>query len=355
MKNQKRFAHILGGSTSSLAGVALIAIFAFFGFRSILTGLSQNIAIEATIAAFGALFVLLPTKFLMEQESESRLKGEKRSVVFRSNLDDYKSVATEIIQVLRDRKLTTNELSLLRQNHAFMVLLGSTKAIEASRAFIIKCQEIMDGSDADNEDGVLLDAQQEQDLWDLALEFLGAAREGLKLAEDDFVLESEKSAFRAVNANQLEIEEKFIPRQELIEGLDDWAKLRSLEALQKKTIKKFIDTLQKKNTSLKEKYTRSAISFRDLDSKKEKRILYINSINKNNEIKISFAAVKDQSFISKAKQDLGELISRTDARADGWGLSVTVPEESVSPGASEKIFLVAKNYALFFQQEDKQS
>ena len=81
MKNQKRFAQVFTGSTSSLAGVALIAIFAFFGFRSILTGLSQNIAIEAVIAAFGALFVLLPTKFLMEQESESRLKGEKRSVV----------------------------------------------------------------------------------------------------------------------------------------------------------------------------------------------------------------------------------------------------------------------------------
>ena len=353
MKNQKRFAQVFTGSTSSLAGVALIAIFAFFGFRSILTGLSQNIAIEAVIAAFGALFVLLPTKFLMEQESESRLKGEKRSVVFRSNLDDYKSVATEIIQILRDRKLTTNELSLLRQNHAFMVLLGSTKAIEASRAFIIRCQEIMDSSDTDNEDGVLLDAQQEQDLWDLALEFLGAAREGLKLAEDDFVLESEKSAFRALNANQLEIEEKFIPRQELIDGLDEWAKMRNLETLQKKTIHNFMNEMQKKNASLKEKYTKSAISFRDLGGKKEKRIFYIYSINKNNEIKISFAAVRDQRFISKAKQELGELVSRTDTRADGWGLSVTVPEESVLPGALEKIVLVAKNYALFFQQEDK--
>ena len=187
----------------------------------------------------------------------------------------------------------------------------------------------------------------------MALEFLGAAREGLKLAEDDFVLESEKSAFRALNANQLEIEEKFIPRQELIDGLDEWAKMRNLETLQKKTIHNFMNEMQKKNALLKEKYTKSAISFRDLGGKKEKRIFYIYSINKNNEIKISFAAVRDQRFISKAKQELGELVSRTDTRADGWGLSVTVPEESVLPGALEKIVLVAKNYALFFQQEDK--
>ena len=264
-------------------------------------------------------------------------------------LDDYKSVATESSD-FRDRKLTTN-ISLLRQNHALWSCLAVQK-LSKSRAFIIKCQEIMDSNDTDNEDGVLLDAQQEQDLWDLALEFLGDW-EGLKLAEDDFVLESEKSAFRALNANQLEIEEKFIPRQELIDGLDEWAKMRNLETLQKKTIHNFMNEMQKKNALLKEKYTKSAISFRDLGGKKEKRIFYIYSINKNNEIKISFAAVRDQRFISKAKQELGELVSRTDTRADGWGLSVTVPEESVLPGALEKIVLVAKNYALFFQQEDK--
>lgn len=354
MSNKKRPTNIFTGSTSSLAGVGLIAIFAFFGFRAMLTGLSQNIALEAIIAAFGALFVLLPTKFLMEQESESRLKGEKRSVVFRSNLDDYKGVASEIIKVLRDKKLTAAELSTLRQNHAFMVLLGSTGAIECSRAFIIKCQEIMDGCDTDNMEGVVLDAQQEQDLWDLALEFLGAAREGLKLSEDDFVLSDEKAAFRALNKTQSEIEEKFVPRQELIEGLNGWAKMRKIDNAQKNKIEKFINELKANNGALKEKFTRTAISLRDMENPKQKRILYINAINKNNEINISFAAVKDQDFISKTKKELGNLSSRTDSRSDGWGLSVSAPDDSVLPGTSKKIGLIAKNFALFFREESNQ-
>ena len=164
-----------------------------------------------------------------------------------------------------------------------------------------------------------------------------------------FVLESEKSAFRALNANQLEIEEKLLPRQELIDGLDEWAKMRNLETLQKKTIHNFMNEMQKKNALLKEKYTKSAISFRDLGGKKRRNFIYIRLTKI---MKLNKPCCERSAFHIQAKQELGELVSRTDTRADGWGLSVAVPESLCCP-VLEKIVLVAKNYALFFNKEDK--
>ena len=73
-----------------------------------------------------------------------------------------------------------------------MVLLGSTKAIEASRAFIIKCQEQWIVAIRTMRMSAL-DAQQEQDLWIWLWNFWGTGR--FELAEDDFVLESENPRF----------------------------------------------------------------------------------------------------------------------------------------------------------------
>ena len=43
------------------------------------------------------------------------------------------------------------------------------------------------------------------------MEFLGAARDGLDLGEDQFNLQAEKNAFRGLNEKQSDIEQKFRP------------------------------------------------------------------------------------------------------------------------------------------------
>ena len=69
----------------SLFQIALILILAFFGFGAVFTQLDISLGSQILTASFGALFILLSTKFLMETESENRTKGDKRSEIFKEN------------------------------------------------------------------------------------------------------------------------------------------------------------------------------------------------------------------------------------------------------------------------------
>jgi len=333
-------------SFTPLLMLFLLSIFAYFGFKAIFTAIGQDIRSEALIAAFGALFVLLPTKFLMEQEGESRLKGDKRSAVFTANLQDYRNFATKIIDVLKDRKITTEELSELRQQHAFLVLLGSNNAIEISRKFIETCQQFMESSEQSNDDGVGLSDEQQQELWELTIHFLSAARVGLQLAEDDFNFEAEKKAFNRLNDNQIEIEKIFPPRQELLNGFDEWCVVRNLEPNQKKGLKIFIEQIKNTNPSLKEKYTKSVISIRDTNNEKERRVLYIDGINKKNHIKACFNSTENLNFFNAVKEKLGIFSVKSEAHREGKRqiVRISIPITQNLKNQIEPICISVKEY-----------
>ena len=66
-----------GKQIAPLIGILIISVGAFFGFGSIFSYLDIGLGAQALTAAFGALFIILSTKFLMDTESASSLKREK--------------------------------------------------------------------------------------------------------------------------------------------------------------------------------------------------------------------------------------------------------------------------------------
>ena len=335
---------IFSSSSYSLIGIILISLAVYFGFRSLLFEINNDIVSEAVIAAFAALFVILPTSFLMERESESRLKGDKRSAVFRSNLEDYRKAATEMANVLKDKTLTSEELAILRQNHALLVILGSKNAITASREFITKCQNIMENSEESEIDGVALTPENERDLWDTAMEFLGAARDGLDLGQDEFDLKAEKNLFRGLNEKQSNIEQRFTPRQELSDGLDGWAGAKKLNTEQKNAVELFIDNLINNDPKLRPKYTKSVISIRDTSHPREKVIFYILSIDKKKNVKGNFAATKELTFVESIAGALTTFAPKIVERIDGFGLEVTIPSKNTETDQLKEIHSAINRY-----------
>ena len=99
-----------GVSLTTLFGILLISFCAFFGFRTLFSDLNQNIGVEALAAAFGALFVLLPTKILMDQENDNKVEGEKRTAVFNLSLGSYRKLTQVMFKVLLDEKIEEQEL-----------------------------------------------------------------------------------------------------------------------------------------------------------------------------------------------------------------------------------------------------
>lgn len=318
------------GSLVSLLGVLLISIFAYFGFSALFSAIDQDIKAEALIAAFGALFVLLPTKFLMEQESESRVKGDKRSAVFQANLEDYKKFATEMISVLKDRNITNEELLSLKQRHAFLVLLGSNNAVKCSREFIVKCQAYVERGQNENDslEGVDLDDEQLEELWGMALNYILAAREGLQLPFDDLDSSDEIRAFTELTAKQNDIEERWGVRKELAGGLPEFCKIHNISGVREKRLLGFIQTLEGTNSDIRLKCAKHQISVR-LDGYSNKNVLYIGRINKNSVIPLSFPATKTDAFYQTVKNELGGFNAQNQPQRGGaqYSLSMKIDKD----------------------------
>ena len=315
-------------SSASLMGIILISLFAYFGFSALFSAIEQDIKAEALIAAFGALFVLLPTKFLMEQENESRVKGDKRSAIFQANLADYQSSAEKMIEVLRDQKITNQELLELRQKHAYLILLGSDKAAEQSRNFLSRCQEIFENHlkkqkipSEETEEMILevnLEPEQSQELWTCTLEFLLEARKGLRLPDDDFTNDAataERIAFLNIVRTQGEIEtvidKKYKQRQEVPGGLPAFCERRNISSSGQKRLQQFVDVITTVNPDIRPHYAPTQISFKlPNEMQKERVALYFNGVTKGGAISLSFPATRDDRFYKMYGNQLVKLKAR---------------------------------------------
>ena len=311
-----------------LIGILIISVGAFFGFGSIFSYLDIGLGAQALTAAFGALFIILSTKFLMDTESASSLKREKDRLIFNQCLEEYKELSACIVKILEDSRITLSEINELRQKHAQLILLGSKNSITASRMFLQNCLNIFDkyisSSAKDYESqtdeiGInlseFLTEEELTDLWGKAIDFIIQARLGLELDEQDINVDDEKLEFskfvlRLNKSKKKEVDLIQSARQPLTGGLDEYLQNKKISESDKNVFKSFIDLLEK-DCSLKAKYTKSQISFSTKKEGFNNNILYINSI-KNNKFQIDFAGknlVSDDNFWDDLKNMLNELNS----------------------------------------------
>lgn len=275
---------------SALIGIFSITLAAFFGFNAVFSELRLSIGVQAVTAAFGALFIILSTKYLMEQESESKLVSEKRRAIFDDRLKEYKKSAAIMADVLKDHKVSLAELTDLQQQHVQLVLLGSREAIESSREFVEKCQELIkekisdEGmSDFDGSVAADLGPDQERELWAINLKYLAAARIGLELPEDDFQREAEQKAFGGIISKDIEIQEQVqtaTARVPLTGGLDQWKKERDLDPKLGAKLDELIEIIMGSSPDLGVKYTKTQISFQNMKHKNNQNIFYIGGISR---------------------------------------------------------------------------
>ena len=121
----------------SIIGILIISVGAFFGFGAVFSYLDTGVGVQALTAAFGALFIILSTNFLMEAQSSSSLRQEKNKLVFEKSLTVYKDTAQFILKILEDSKITFKQVNELRDKYySQAILLGSTETEEKLRQFI---------------------------------------------------------------------------------------------------------------------------------------------------------------------------------------------------------------------------
>lgn len=298
---------------STLFGILLISFCAFFGFRTLFSDLNQNIGVEALAAAFGALFVLLPTKILMDQENDNKVEGEKRTTVFNLSLERYRNLTDLMFKVLLDEKIEETELQNLRSEFYDLMILGSDSAINSALDFIEICTDKFPESEANSKGKIVvtLGADDYENLLLHALKFVGEARAGLKLSDDDFKWD-EEHAQRIIDMSRTVTKKQSGARQEIEGKLDGWVKLRSYENY-KDALSNLIKMIKSQNPDIQEKYTRSAISFADV--KLGRNVFYIDYISKRagDKLKCGFPSLP----INEQNENLESKIEKQFSGLDG--------------------------------------
>jgi|GEM_PF-2593614 len=302
------------------ASIAFISIFAFLGFGTVFRLVEVSMGVQAITAAFGALFIILSTKFLMEHESDSNHKADKKNEIFKKNVQLYGDAAKSIIGVANKNELQQKDLSELFKNHSDLFLHGSIDAVAASAEFINCCQKIMSeqqsaptqDEDEDEDSFWTLTTENKAHLWKKAVNFLSCARKGLHLLDDengkqDQKIEEQKERFNALHdvaeAQVVEI----VKAREAI-NIQEWFNVKKISKSYQEDVSKFIDTLERQ-LNLKAKFTKTQISFADKDHEKFARVIYLNNVTKKDgEFRLGFSSKPD-------RKTLEEIVENTNIEA----------------------------------------
>lgn len=325
----------------NLIGIAAISAAAFIGFGAIFERLELGIGTQAITAAFGALFVLLSTKFLMEQESESRIQSEKRTKIFERHLEEYREAAACFLSVIDENRVTASELHKLLERHSRLILLGDESAIEASNNFIKKCQQIVTDDKSESDEDMELTHLQVTELWGIAFDFLGAARQSLELPHDNFGAEINRENFVNVIKTQSVIDKTDRHRQALQDPIK-WIEAKKLDA----SIYTDLSDLRKalEAVGLHSKVTKSQISFYNPNHPRNARVIYINNYSaKDDRFNLSLNSQLDLNFFKAEAQKFDFKTSVRDVKGK-HDLVIWLPSEQIRNGDLDPLISCVQRY-----------
>ena len=327
----------------SLLSIGVISAAAFMGFGAIFHELDISIGTQAITAAFGALFVLLSTKFLMEQESETRVQGEKISKIFEEQLREYKNVADYMLKILQDDNITLAEVHSLLDKHATLILIGEQNAIEASKTFIKTCQDaIADETTPEINEQYQIDVSVHNKLSNALMDFLIAARADLSL-KNDFNLTSDQELFNEVSNRQKQLEIQVRPEV----SLSSWRGLNG-KSDSIPTIQNFIKILE--NEKLQSRITKSQISFRS-STLAGGNIIYLNNFTNQNTFALNFRARPDEDFLEKQAKNIQQFKPRINPYKENFNLYLEIPMDAVSKGGLKDFFQVVDAFTVKYHKK----
>ena len=302
-----------------IIGLFVISMVAFVSFGFVFTKFEMNVGAEALAAAFGTLFIILSTKFLMDKESESKIQTEKQRELFEKSLTKFQESGSLMAGVLRDRQITVEELSQLLTQHASLMILGNQKAIDQSQEFITKCRDFLieengiDFATADDAENIsknqsaTLNSDQTTELWGIAVEFMGAAREGLDLPETHTAdLNKQKKLFEKLSVPENQLVK---PARAELESLEQWFEEKNFRMEYFAGTEQAIKFLRENSQYLKHKITKTLISFSDQDrmidgNPKPANIMYWSYITADGRLRFSFGiGFADHAQIDNETED----------------------------------------------------
>lgn len=286
--------------------IIIIALAAFLGFGSIFANFDDNIGAQSTAAAFSALFVILSTKVLLNQEQhlqkqseKEKQEAERKRKVFETRIDLYQACAKEIAELLEKDEISLPDIHKVRDMALQLQLIAGTQTLEKHSVFattaLVHLQEAMDAARDgeslayDEGDGAFqLTDDGRTEIWSAVGEFLNACRVDLDMSED--------SANQNFSNRFNELLRKFTTadksittlkkaREALPGGVSEWVNNKFPSRSSPEFVaqmKKFVSDLEASDAGLDAKVTKTLISIRKRDAKSHKKVVvYFSQVRKD--------------------------------------------------------------------------
>lgn len=233
------------GNSKYIIGLGVLCLLAYVSFGILFRFVDVGLGAETAIAAFSALFVILATQFLRDQQDDS----DRKKFIYQENVALYRDLARLQVEVVRDQVVTLDEVQNLQATHTMLCITGSSETIKASDDFIAICVDAMNSLSG------TITEEHKNALWKAAREYRNAARLGLYLPD-----ESPSNDFTHVhdnfNATEDAIIQQRVARSEV--SFADYFEGRNLSEYIKSAIKTLVSLIN--DAGFEYKLTRSQIS-----------------------------------------------------------------------------------------------
>lgn len=277
--------------------IIIIALAAFFGFGSIFTNFDDNIGAQSTAAAFSALFVILSTKVLLNQEQhvqkqneKEKQEAERKRKVFETRIELYQHCATAIATLLEKDEISLPDIHKIRDMALQLQLIAGSQTLEKHSVFataaLSHLQAAMDAfregdriaNDEDDATFQLTDDGRNE-IWSAVGEFLNACRVDLDMSEDSAsknfsnrfneLLKEFTTADRSITTLKK-------AREPLAGGVSEWVNNKFPSRTSPEFVaqmKRFVNDLEASDAGLDAKVTKTLISIRKRDAKSHKKVV----------------------------------------------------------------------------------
>ena len=115
----------------TLFAIAIIGLSAYFGFTPLFNLVDGGIAAAVIGTSFSVTFVIVLTMYLLNKQTEIQQESKKSEKVFEEKVSIYKSILSHTREMLKDGKLSQEEIVALSFSAIELQMVGADETINA--------------------------------------------------------------------------------------------------------------------------------------------------------------------------------------------------------------------------------
>ena len=136
-----------------LSAILLIGIACFIGFKPLYNLINDPIANGVIGAAFGTIFVIIITMYLLNKQTEIEQETEKTKLIYEEKVELYKTVITGYEEILKDKKLHQKEWQKSIFNMIQLQMIAGEKSLYNYQEVMDTINDIYKNGVSNEEDG----------------------------------------------------------------------------------------------------------------------------------------------------------------------------------------------------------